>query len=75
MERKLLSIDEVADRLSVSPATVRRCIRGGKLIAQKVGGQWRFDPADLQKAFEGGMLSSPLHKSDDGSESSRRCRS
>ena len=33
---------EVAQKLNVSPATVRRLAQSGQLVAKRVGGQWRF---------------------------------
>lgn len=39
---KLLTIDDVSDRLSVSISTVRRIVREGLLPAYRVGGRLRF---------------------------------
>jgi excisionase family DNA binding protein len=39
---KLLTIDEVSRRLSVSVSTVRRIVRDGTLPAYRVGGRLRF---------------------------------
>jgi len=33
---------EVAEKLNISPATVRRLAQSGQLVAKRVGGQWRF---------------------------------
>ena len=52
----LLSIDQVAEAFSVSPSTVRRWLRSGKLVGRKAGGQWRFDPTAVRDAFERGDL-------------------
>jgi excisionase family DNA binding protein len=38
----LLTVQEVATHLSVSPRTVYRLMRDYKLPAYRVGGQWRF---------------------------------
>jgi excisionase family DNA binding protein len=43
----LLTLHEAADRLGVHYMTVYRRVRLGMLPAQKVGGSWRIDPADL----------------------------
>ncbi|MBI1886622.1 MAG: helix-turn-helix domain-containing protein [Chloroflexi bacterium] len=43
---KLYSVGEVSDLLRVSPATVTRAIRGGRLKAMRVGGQWRIRGSD-----------------------------
>jgi MerR family transcriptional regulator, light-induced transcriptional regulator len=42
-----LTLHEAADRLGVHYMTVYRRVRLGMLPAQKVGGSWRIDPADL----------------------------
>ncbi len=39
---KLLTIDDVSERLSVSISTVRRIVREGLLPAYRVGGRLRF---------------------------------
>jgi excisionase family DNA binding protein len=57
MERKLLTIEEVARLLGVSTSTVRRWITSGKLEGQKAGAQWRFDRDSLNESFEQGVLS------------------
>ncbi|HEX8145024.1 MAG TPA: helix-turn-helix domain-containing protein [Pyrinomonadaceae bacterium] len=57
MEKRLLSIDEVAVNLNVSPTTVRRWVRSGKLVGQKAGVQWRFDQSAVREALEQGLLS------------------
>lgn len=43
----LLTLHEAAERLGVHYMTVYRRVRLGMLPAQKVGGSWRIDPADL----------------------------
>lgn len=48
----LLTIEAVAEILSVHTRTVRRYIKENKLPAQKVGGQWRVLADDL-KTFLG----------------------
>ena len=45
-----LSIREAAAYVRVSPDTVRRLIRTGKLPARRVGGQWRIRRSDLDGA-------------------------
>ncbi len=59
MNKKLITIEEVANIYSVSLSTVRRWIRSGKLLSsgKKAGGQWRFDPGLIRQAFEQGLLS------------------
>ncbi len=48
----LLTVDAVAEILSVHTRTVRRYIKEKRLSAQKVGGQWRVTPDSL-KLFMG----------------------
>ena len=43
----LLSVREVAERLSVSPVTVRRWIACGELPALRIGSTVRVDPERL----------------------------
>jgi len=44
---QLLSIAETADRLGVSPKTVRRQIAAGDLPAHRIGRRVLIDPRDL----------------------------
>ena len=41
MHKELLSADEAADYLGVTPVTVYRWCRGGRLPCAKVGRLWR----------------------------------
>ena len=43
----LLTPRQAADRLGVSTWTVARLRRDGNLPAVRVGGSWRYHPADL----------------------------
>ena len=45
---RLLEVNHVAHRLSVSPGFVRRLIRSQQLPAVRLGGRWRVDEHDLQ---------------------------
>jgi excisionase family DNA binding protein len=47
-EETLLTLEEVAKRLNVSVATVRRLINDGELKAIKVRFQLRVKPSDLE---------------------------
>lgn len=49
MRQELLTIEEAADYLKVTPYTVRRYLREGKLPGLRVGGQWRIGREDLAK--------------------------
>jgi len=46
---RFLKTEEVLDCLKVTPRTVYRLIRTGDLPAVRVGRQWRFRRADLEK--------------------------
>ena len=58
-----LTVEEVAEKLKVSPATVYALLRAGALTSYKVGRSWRVDELDLveyierQKARNGAGLS------------------
>jgi excisionase family DNA binding protein len=45
---RLLEVNHVGHRLSVSPGFVRRLIRSHQLPAVRLGGRWRVDEHDLQ---------------------------
>ncbi|HEX7992356.1 MAG TPA: helix-turn-helix domain-containing protein [Streptosporangiaceae bacterium] len=47
----LLTIDQVAERLAVSPRTVRRMVNDGSLPCVRVGRQIRFRPKDIESYF------------------------
>lgn len=47
-----LSVNDVADRLKVTPLTVRRWISSGRLIAYKPGQQLKIWWTDLDKFME-----------------------
>jgi len=51
---RLLTIEQVAYRLAVSPATVRRLMNTGALPRVTVGGSVRFEPADVIALIEAG---------------------
>jgi excisionase family DNA binding protein len=44
-ERDYLSVDEVAERLDLNPATIYQWVRAGRLPAWKAGRGWRIDRA------------------------------
>ena len=46
-DERLLTPDEVADRLGLSPLTVGHMLRAGTLPGLKVGHLWRVRVADL----------------------------
>lgn len=55
---RLLTLDEVADQLSVSRSTVSRFIRNGKLRSIQLGGNRRISEEDLQEFLQS-MLITP----------------
>lgn len=44
----LLSVSEVAERLSISSNRAYLLVTDGDLKASKIGGQWRIKPEDLE---------------------------
>jgi excisionase family DNA binding protein len=44
-DRKLLTVDQLAERLSVKPLTIRRMVNRGQLVAVRIGRAVRFEPA------------------------------
>jgi excisionase family DNA binding protein len=55
MEDELLKVEEVAGRLRISSATVRRLLARGDIPARKVGlRQWRVSAAALKAYIQGG---------------------
>jgi excisionase family DNA binding protein len=45
----LLSTDDVADYLMVSPVTIRRFVKRGDLSAYQIGNEYRFQESDIQE--------------------------
>ncbi len=52
MDRKFLTVNEVADILRVSKLTIWRYIEAGKLPAYKVGRDWRVDESEFEKFLQ-----------------------
>jgi excisionase family DNA binding protein len=50
--KRYLTPDEVAAQLAVSPLTVRRWLRSGKLKGVKAGKQWRISEGALKTFLE-----------------------
>lgn len=55
-KERLLSPEEVADRLAISPKTVRAYLRDGRIKAMKVGKLWRVRESDLQQYLKGDRI-------------------
>ena len=52
MSDEILTLPEVAQLLKVAEKTVYSMAQKGQIPAFKVGGQWRFKRADLDKWIE-----------------------
>jgi excisionase family DNA binding protein len=55
LQEPLLSIADVAERCGVVEKTVWRWIKGGRLAARKLGGQWRVHPSDYRRFLRSGL--------------------
>jgi excisionase family DNA binding protein len=53
-DERLLTPNEVAERLALSPVTVLHMLRAGTLPGQKVGTLWRTPVADLDAYIRAG---------------------
>jgi excisionase family DNA binding protein len=51
----LLSIFDVTQLCGVSDKTVRRWISSGRLVARRLGGQWRIHPTDYRNFLQLGL--------------------
>jgi excisionase family DNA binding protein len=51
----MLTVNEVATRLRVSPESVRRWARQGRLRAVKVGRQLRIPPTEVERILSAGL--------------------
>ena len=50
--KNLLTIQDVADRLKVTPQYARKLIKEEKLVATKLGSQWVVNTDDLEKYIQ-----------------------
>lgn len=48
-----LTVEQVAEHLQLSEATVYRLCRAGQLPARKVGRSWRMDPREFDSLLTG----------------------
>ena len=48
-----LSIEEISQRLRISPETVRRWVRAGELPAVKIARQWRIAETEIKEYLAG----------------------
>lgn len=51
-EQAFLTTEEVLGYLNTTPRTIYRLIRNGELPAVRIGRQWRFRRADLDRWVE-----------------------
>ena len=59
MNEKLLTPEQVAERLQVTERTVYGWLRRGKLTALKLGRLWRIRQDDLEAFLEGARAKGP----------------
>ncbi|HLZ71448.1 MAG TPA: helix-turn-helix domain-containing protein [Dehalococcoidia bacterium] len=65
VDTTLLSVEDVAERVKASPATVRRWLRSGQLRGIRLGGRklgWRISEAELRRFLE----AAADHEDEDG---------
>ena len=59
MKEKLLTPEQVAERLQVTERTVYAWLRRGNLPALKLGRLWRIRPEDLEGFLESARTKAP----------------
>lgn len=64
--KKLLSVAELADMLSVNQLTVRRMVKRGQLTAVRIGRAVRFDPDDVAVFLASVRIGGPSRGSQEG---------
>ena len=69
-EQSYLSVEELARRFGVNATTVYRLTKRGRLPGFKIGNQWRFSPAMLERWITDQLTGSPRKPS--GRRSGRR---
>jgi excisionase family DNA binding protein len=52
INEKLLKPEQVAERLSVSPLSVKKWLRAGRLKGVKVSGMWRVYESELNELIQ-----------------------
>ncbi len=52
MSEKLLSVEEVAERLGVTPDTIRHYIRTHQLTAIRIGNKYRIKESELTRFLD-----------------------
>jgi excisionase family DNA binding protein len=49
MDEQMMTVEQLAELLQVSPRTIYRLLRGGDLPALRIGHNWRFDRRDISR--------------------------
>jgi len=52
MEKTLLSVKQVAEKLQLCEATIREYLKAGRLRAIKIGRCWRIDAIELERLMQ-----------------------
>lgn len=55
MNKKLMTVEEVAEYLRVKPTTVYQWAKNGKIPAVKMGRLWRFGREEVEEWVKNGM--------------------
>lgn len=53
-EKRLLTVNEAAERLSLSPDTIRKWLRNGQIKGVKISRIWRVSEEDLYEIMKEG---------------------
>ena len=48
---EIYTVEQAAEKLMVSPVTIREWLRNGTLIGHKAGRFWRVTDADIEEMF------------------------
>ena len=48
---EIYTVEQAAEKLSVSPVTIREWLRNGTLVGHKAGHFWRITDADIEEMF------------------------
>ena len=48
---EIYTVEQAAEKLSVSPVTIREWLRNGTLIGHRAGRFWRITDADIEEMF------------------------
>jgi excisionase family DNA binding protein len=59
---KLLTIEQIAEKLQISDTTLYKLARSGKIPAIKVGNQWRFKMEDIDRWLESQKVTNRVKK-------------